>query len=115
MQINLPAISVLLLTCRILVAQDLSWPDPIANHVIPMQSTNVTHGPILGNVSSNGVRVWIRSNEEISFEVLVQSDRPPFDDAIVFHTDTKAENDFTGYAEINGLQTQCGPLLCPAS
>ncbi len=66
-----------------LSAQELTWPDPVANHVIPMQSTSVTHGPVLGNVTSDSVRVWVRAEREIQFEVLVRPHRPPFDDAAV--------------------------------
>ena len=31
------------------MSQDLTWPDPVANHVVPRQSTVVTHGPVLGD------------------------------------------------------------------
>jgi len=85
-------------------AQDLSWPDPVANHVIPMQSTAVTHGPVLGNVSANSVRVWIRANREIAFEVLVHAERPPFDDAAATTSTTVEANDFTGFAEVKRLK-----------
>ena len=85
------------------VAQDLSWPDPVANHVIPMQSTPVTHGPVLGNVTANSVRVWLRADSEIEFDVLL-SERTPFDTATVVKAKTIPENDFTGFAEVSGLK-----------
>ena len=86
------------------LAQDLTWPDPIANHVIPMQSTPVTHGPVLGHVTSNSVRVWLRADRKIDFEVLVRPQRPPFEDAFVTKARTNAEEDFTGFAEVTGLK-----------
>lgn len=84
--------------------QDLTWPDPVANHVIPMQSTPVTHGPVLGNVTAESVRVWIRADREIEFDVLVREHGPPFDDAPVTRGRTVAGHDFTGFAEIRGLK-----------
>ena len=53
-------------------AQDLSWPDPVANHVVPRQSTAVTHGPVLGDVTEDSVRIWLRAESELEFEVLVR-------------------------------------------
>ena len=44
------------------MAQDLSWPDPVANHVVPYQSTAVTHGPVLGDVTKDSVRIWLRAD-----------------------------------------------------
>lgn len=85
-------------------SQDLSWPDPVANHVVPIQSTPVTHGPVLGDVTSESVRVWIRSSEQISFEILVREERPPFAEAAVFRAETDPESDFTGFAEVRGLR-----------
>lgn len=92
------------LMCTDVQAQDLTWPDPVANHVIPQQSSAVTHGPILGNVKSNSIRVWIRAKQEIEFEVLIRPERPPFDDALVFEGKTSPTEDFTGFVELKGLQ-----------
>lgn len=83
--------------------QDLTWPDPVANHVVPMQSTPVTHGPVLGDVTANSIRVWLRADSEIEFEVLVMPHRPPFEKAMVTKGNTRAAEDFTGLAEITGL------------
>lgn len=84
-------------------AQD-SWPDPVANHVIPMQSTAVTHGPVLGHVTANSVRVWLRASRRIEFELLVTPSRPPFEDATVTKATTSEEEDFTGFAEARDLR-----------
>lgn len=85
-------------------AQDLTWPDPVANHVIPMQSTPITHGPVLGNVTSNSVRVWVRADRELEFEVLVRPSQPPFDDAAITTATTTEASDFTGFAEVADLK-----------
>ena len=84
-------------------AQDLSWPDPVANHVVPQQSTSVTHGPVLGDVTHNSIRVWVRADSEIEFEVLTRPHRPPFDVAKVDRGKTLQEEDFTGYVQVDGL------------
>jgi len=85
-------------------AQDLTWPDPVANHVVPMQSTVVTHGPVLGYVTANSVRVWLRSSEVTEFEVLVREQRPPFEDSMVVSGRTVGRDDFTGFVEIKKLR-----------
>lgn len=86
-----------------LIAQDLTWPDPVANHVIPMQSTEVTHGPVLGDVTANSIRIWIRAKRELEFEVLVVPHRPPFEEAKVFSGKTIAAEDNTGFIQIENL------------
>jgi alkaline phosphatase D len=85
-------------------SQDLTWPDPVANHVIPMQSTPVTHGPVLGDVTSSSIRIWLRASKQIEFEVLVRPHQPPFDNARSVRAKTNSENDFTGFAQVDGLQ-----------
>ena len=85
------------------MAQDLSWPDPVANHVVPRQSTVVTHGPVLGDVTMNSVRVWLRADSEVEFEVLIRPHRPPFEDAQVHRGRTLVSEDFTGFVEVSDL------------
>jgi alkaline phosphatase D len=97
-------IAVILTAGQLVEAQDLTWPDPVANHVVPMQSTPVTHGPILGDVTSNSVRVWLRANKAIEFEVLVKEHRPPFEAAKIVTAKTNANQDFTGFAQIDRLK-----------
>jgi alkaline phosphatase D len=97
-------VGVLILDSMIAVGQDLTWPDPVANHVVPMQSTAISHGPVLGDVTSKSVRVWIRARKEVAFEVLVKEQRPPFKDAVATAAKTIAANDFTGFAQVEGLK-----------
>lgn len=100
--------SIALLACFLLPhftwSQDLTWPDPVANHVIPMQSTPVTHGPVLGDVTAHTIRVWLRAASEIDFEVLATPNRPPFDEAMVIKGQTRPDEDFTGYVQIDNLK-----------
>lgn len=92
------------LIANVSFAQDLTWPDPVANHVIPMQSTPITHGPVLGDVTSKSIRVWLRADREIEFEVLVQEQRPPFEGAKATSGKTHSDEDFTGFLEVQNLK-----------
>lgn len=83
--------------------QNTDWPDPVANHVVPYQSLGITHGPVLGGVSSDSVKVWIRTQEAMPFEIRV-SERLPFGDAISAKGVTNADQDFTGWAKVTGLK-----------
>ena len=87
------------------MSQDLSWPDPVANHVVPRQSTPVTHGPVLGDVTKNSVRIWLRADSEIEFDVLIRPSRPPFNDAVVHRGRTVPSEDFTGFVEVRDLRS----------
>ena len=48
-----------------------SWPDPVANHVVPYQSLGITHGPVLGMITEGAVTVWIRTQAPATFEIVV--------------------------------------------
>ena len=85
------------------MSQDLGWPDPVANHVVPRQSTAVTHGPVLGDVTMDSVRVWLRADKEVEFDVLVRPIRPPFDGADVYRGRTLKAEDFTGFVQVGDL------------
>ena len=86
------------------MSQDLTWPDPVANHVVPRQSTVVTHGPVLGDVTMDSVRVWLRADREVEFEVLIRPLGPPFSDADVHAGRTIKAKDFTGFVEVGDLR-----------
>lgn len=65
-------LAITLLGASTIEAQDREWPDPVANHVVPYQSLGITHGPVLGQIHANGVRVWIRTEtprEHFSFSI----------------------------------------------
>ncbi len=84
-------------------SQNLYWPDPVANHVVPYQSLGITHGPILGGVTSSSVKIWIRTQEAMDFKVLV-NESLPFDGAKQITGKTNPETDFTGWVEVTGLK-----------
>jgi phosphodiesterase/alkaline phosphatase D-like protein len=85
-------------------AQLSNWPDPIANHVIPYQSSGLTHGPILGQPQSSSMRVWVRTRQPIDFEV-VYSERLPLDDSSPsMKGRTQQENDNTGFVQLDNLK-----------
>jgi len=80
-----------------------TWPDPVANHVVPYQSFPITHGPILGNVTRSSARVWIRASEATEFEVAV-SESPPFDGAPAVTGNTDMERDGAGWVTVGDLE-----------
>ncbi len=43
------------------LAQVPRWPDPVAGHVLPYETSGLTHGPLLGGVTSESVRIWIKT------------------------------------------------------
>jgi alkaline phosphatase D len=80
-----------------------SWPDPVANHVVPYQSLGITHGPVLGRITEGAVTVWIRTQAPAAFEIAV-SERPPFDGARAVRGTTSTEKDNTGWVTVDGLK-----------
>lgn len=85
-------------------ASGQSWPDPISNEVIPVQSTPLTHGPILGRPDAHGMRVWVRTRKAGPFEV-VYSTKPNLGDRPLAAAGiTSADQDNTGYVDLEQLQ-----------
>ena len=80
------------------------WPDPIANDVLPYETTGLVHGPLLGRPTSGSVRVWVRTMEATSFEVLCGQRLPLGDDAVVVAGRTDSETDLAGTVDIVGLK-----------
>ena len=86
-----------------LAAQMPSWPDPVANHVVPYQSLPITHGPVLGGADSDSMKVWIRCEEDATFEVWA-SERLPLERDIVAVGKADPDQDFTGWVTLENLQ-----------
>ena len=84
-------------------AQNHPWPDPVANHVVPYQSLGITHGPVLGQINTDSVRVWIRTAEPMDFTVAV-SESLPFDGAAETKGKTAGSKDNTGWVTVKGLK-----------
>lgn len=84
-------------------AQNHAWPDPVANHVVPYQSFAITHGPVLGGVRHDSVRVWVRCSEPTEFEVLASTTIPFADDSLMVAAKVNPAEDFTGSVDVKGL------------
>jgi len=84
-------------------AQNASWPDPVANHVVPYQSLGITHGPVLGRVNSDSITVWVRTREPMPFAVSV-SETLPFDKAREVEARTLPGQDNAGWVTIADLK-----------
>lgn len=84
-------------------AQIPPWPDPVANHVVPYQSLGITHGPILGGVTESSVKIWMRTEEPMPFEIRI-SKQLPFDSAANYAGETHSQHDSTGWVEVNQLE-----------
>ena len=80
------------------------WPDPVANHVLPYQTSGLTHGPVLGRPTSTSMRVWIRTAEPSQFRVVFSTSLPLDDQSPGVGGRTVAEADNTGYADLAGLK-----------
>ena len=63
----------------------------------------LTHGPMLGHVTSHSVRVWARTSDPGSFEVRYGT-RPDHLDQIAAPAATRIEDDNTGSIVVEGLQ-----------
>ncbi|MCA9179053.1 MAG: alkaline phosphatase D family protein [Planctomycetales bacterium] len=83
--------------------QVVRWPDPVANDVAPYASTRLTHGPLLGRLSSRGICVWARTREPSELEVVFDTRLPLTDQSPRTPLVTRAEDDMTGVAHLHGL------------
>ncbi len=79
------------------------WPNPVANDVIPRALSKLTHGPVLGAVTSNSVRVWVRTLEPVDFAVVYSENKHLTTDSPKVTGRTISADDNTGYVEITGL------------
>ncbi|GIW82067.1 MAG: hypothetical protein KatS3mg105_3874 [Gemmatales bacterium] len=67
------------------------------------QEVRITHGPILGRLSSHGVGVWARTSKPGVFHVLYGTE-PGKLDTLSPGVKTKLEDDNTGWVLLTGLQ-----------
>ena len=69
-------------------------------------STNhVTHGPMLGQVTENSVKVWARTHRAGDFTVRFGVDPARLDQSSAVVT-TRAEHDYTGWVKLEHLEPQ---------
>ncbi len=82
----------------------VTWPDPVANHVVPYESGRLTHGPILGRPTDTSIRVWIRTAEPTAFRVVRSQQLPVSEDAPGVEGQTTGDADNTGFVDLTGLE-----------
>jgi len=63
---------------------------------------NITHGPVLGAMTDNGLRMYIRTSSAVSFTIEIDSDSM-FSSALQFQNSTNASLDSTVICDISGL------------
>ena len=90
--------------CAMLIAVGLQpvfaqerWPDPIANEVIPYETAGLTHGPLMGRVTADSVRMWLRTREPAAGTVRFGKHLPldvdsPDSRTIAFETTADGDN-----------------------
>jgi alkaline phosphatase D len=84
--------------------EKLVWPDPVANHVFPINSSDLTHGPLLGKPTANSMRVWIRTKKPREFSIVYDTKLPISPESISVRGNTSEEDDNTGYVDLTGLK-----------
>ncbi len=94
----------LILAAGGLQAQERSWPDPIAQEVIPSETAGITHGPMLGRPAATSMRVWIRTAAPTAFRVLYGTSLPLSSDDSAAPNSTTEAADNTGFADLTGLE-----------
>lgn len=84
--------------------QEIGWPDPVANDVVPYQSSPLTHGPMLGRPGATSMRVWIRTVEACTFRVVYSTRLPLSVASPGVAGRTGANRDNVGTVDLAGLK-----------
>lgn len=92
-------------TAAVFVAACLLWSAPSSAADGETKSNFVTHGPLLGQVTESGVRVWARTHRPGEFTVRYGVDPARLDQSSVT-VQTRLEHDQTGWVELSGLRSQ---------
>lgn len=85
--------------------EQLEWPDPVANHVFPFNSSDLTHGPLLGQPNSKSMRVWVRTKKPVEFSIVYDTELPLSEKNQSVSGKTNLEDDNTGYVDLTGLKS----------
>ena len=93
----------LLTVCTTTLAQDPPWPDPVAQHVVPALTAGLTHGPMLGRPSANSVRVWVRTEKPMAFEIRYATELPLDAGSPSVKGRTEAARDNIGVVDLKAL------------
>ena len=68
------------------------------------KAEGITHGPLLGNVTSNSIRVWARTKAPAKFSVAYSTNEDLSNATISTPVETTWEHDATGWVELKGLK-----------
>lgn len=82
----------------ILVATVLSF------HLSAQESNPITHGPMLGHITHNSVRIWGRTAYPGDFDIVYKKVDAPGTAEKSLRVSTLLENDNTGWAVLNNLE-----------
>ena len=85
-------------------AQIPEWPNPVAEQVVPYLSTGVLQGPMLGRPAATSMRVWIRTEEAMDFEIRYSARLPLSARSPSIRGKTLADDDHTGVVDLKGLK-----------
>lgn len=100
-----PAVVVVSLVAAGAAAQQADgWPDPIANHVLPYQTSGLTHGPMLGRPGATSMRVWVRTRKPTAFRIVYDTKLPLDAKSPGVEGRTDAAHDNTGTVDLTGLK-----------
>ncbi len=107
-QMNKPSIAATIFFLLFLPAPNLRaqidlWPDPVAGEVIPYRSAGMLQGPMLGRPDATSVRVWIRTEEAMAFEVRYAPQLPLDNKSRTVKGETLAADGNTGFVDVTGL------------
>lgn len=81
-----------------------TWPDPAANHVVPYQTSGLTHGPMLGRPTATSMRVWVRAGRPSEFRVVFAKALPLSAETPGVAGQTLPDRDNTGFVDLTGLE-----------
>ena len=66
-------------------------------------NTSITHGPILGRLSHDGIGVWVRTTKPTMFKVICTPESKD-GESIIGVEETAVDRDMTGWAHVTGLR-----------
>ena len=85
-------------------AQTPEWPNPVAEQVIPYLSAGLLQGPMVGRPAATSIRVWIRTEKAMNYEIRYSKQLPLGADSLSVEGKTIASADNTGFVDLKGLE-----------
>jgi len=84
-------------------AQAPGWPDPVAEHVVPALTAGLVQGPMLGRPAATSVRIWLRTEKAMEFQIRYATHLPLDDESPTVQGETVGSSDNTGVVDLQGL------------